>query len=47
MSTWLLENTIWLIAGVVVLVVAIKMAALRLFRHLAAADAENAAEESD
>jgi hypothetical protein len=36
MATWLIENVAWLIAGVVVLMIGIKLAVARLFQRLAA-----------
>lgn len=47
MAAWLIENEVWLIGAVVLLVVGIKMAAVRLLQRLATADAaNNDAEES-
>jgi len=43
MATWLIENVAWLIAGVVVLMIGIKLVVARLFQRLAA-DSEAAAE---
>ena len=47
MAAWLIENEVWLIGTVVVVVVGIKMAVMRLLQRLAAADApSNDAQES-
>ena len=46
MAAWLIENVIWLVSGVVVLIVGIKMAVVRLFQRLSAADAAAADKDS-
>ena len=45
MAAWLIENVAWLAAGVVAVLVGIKVAVARLFKRLADSSAAAAADE--